>query len=118
MQVPVKTQEENSKVPMWKIKTNLDHSMKQKRNLKDEIDLENNFQNTSQQWTHFPGPICSKADCGNRGLSFNPSSLFFSKAFFRIILSIILFRASNRRDEKNEDEFAFKSFHSWIRIWH
>ena len=41
--------------------------MKQKRNLKDEIDLRNNFQNTSQ---HYSRQLVLQPECSKTGWTF------------------------------------------------
>ena len=50
MQVKVKAKDNNRKTPMWKKqRLTLTHLMKEKRNLQDERDLKNSFQNTSEE---------------------------------------------------------------------
>ena len=61
------------------------------------------------KWLLQLGPVVRRPISANPGQNFNTGFFFFcSKAFFRIILSI-LFRASNHQivDKKNKTEFAF-----------
>ena len=53
-------------------------------------------------------PVVRRPISANPGLNFNLGFFFFSKAFSRIIFSI-LFRASNHQivGKKNKTEFAF-----------
>ena len=66
----------------------------------------------TSSWARLQGPVVRRPISVNPGLNCSPIFYFFcSKAFFRIIFSI-LFRASNYQivDIKNQTEFAFKAF--------